>query len=82
MHETEQLPEQVARRAHSGAGGPGKPLPAPPDAAQPARAALIPGSALPPLLAALHPRAADGGIGPEGGPRRVQLPRATRARRA
>ncbi|MER7464465.1 hypothetical protein [Streptomyces sp. NPDC097981] len=42
MNGTEQLLEQVATRAHSGAAGRGKPLPAPPDAEEPARAALIP----------------------------------------
>lgn len=67
MTETEQLLEQVATRAHSDADGCGKPLPAPLDAEEQARAALILGFELPPLLAGLYTRVGDGGFGPECG---------------
>ncbi|MEV0414477.1 SMI1/KNR4 family protein [Streptomyces sp. NPDC050448] len=67
MNETEQLLEQVAVRAHRDADGHGKPLPAPLDAEEPARAALMLGFGLPPLLAGLYARVGDGGFGPECG---------------
>ncbi|MFG2880377.1 SMI1/KNR4 family protein [Streptomyces sp. NPDC048337] len=67
MNETEQLLEQVADRVRNSAQGRGKPLPAPLAAGERARAELILGFALPPLLAALYTRIADGGFGPECG---------------
>ncbi|MBT2460019.1 SMI1/KNR4 family protein [Streptomyces sp. ISL-86] len=67
MNETEQLLEQVAHRVRNSAQGHGKPLPAPLEAEEPARAACILGFALPPLLAGLHTRVGVSGLGPEGG---------------
>lgn len=74
MDETEQLLKQVAGRARSShqgryaaAGKPTEPLPAPLDSAGPRRAEARLGFALPPLLAALYTRVADGGFGPEYG---------------
>lgn len=67
MNETEQLLEQVADRVRNSAQGHGKPLSAPLAAGEPARAGLILGFALPPLLAGLYTRVGDGGFGPEYG---------------
>lgn len=74
MDDTEQLLKQVASRARSahqrryGAGGTSTaPLPAPLATAELHRAEAALGFALPPLLAALHTRVADGGFGPEYG---------------
>ncbi|MFC9296323.1 SMI1/KNR4 family protein [Streptomyces sp. NPDC057011] len=77
MNETEQLLEQVAERVRNSAQGHGKPLPAPLAAGEPARAEHILGFAMPPLLAALYTRVADGGFGPECG--LLPLGRAVRA---
>ncbi|MCX5296541.1 SMI1/KNR4 family protein [Streptomyces sp. NBC_00193] len=74
MDDTEQLLKQVAGRAHSShqgryaaTGTPAAPLPAPLATAELHRAEAALGFALPPLLAALHTRVADGGFGPEHG---------------
>ncbi|KOU31905.1 hypothetical protein ADK53_23765 [Streptomyces sp. WM6373] len=70
MNETEQLLEQVAVRARGSAHGHGEhaePLPAPLGAGEIARAEGILGFPLPPLLARLYARVADGGFGPERG---------------
>ncbi|MFD5145391.1 SMI1/KNR4 family protein [Streptomyces sp. NPDC058401] len=74
MDETEQLLKQVAGRAHgphqgrrAATGTPTAPLPAPLPTAELHRAEAVLGFALPPLLAALHTRVADGGFGPEHG---------------
>ncbi|WP_330298049.1 SMI1/KNR4 family protein [Streptomyces sp. NBC_00503] len=70
MDETEQLLKQVAGRAHSsrqGYVGPEGPLPEPLDAGALSRAEGILGFALPPLLAGLYTRVANGGFGPEFG---------------
>ncbi|MFE2880839.1 SMI1/KNR4 family protein [Streptomyces roseus] len=71
MNGTEQLLEQVARRVRAfgpegGTLAPG-PLPAPADLDAVRRAESVLGFALPPLLAGLHTRIADGGFGPEYG---------------
>ncbi|OKK21038.1 hypothetical protein AMK16_11710 [Streptomyces sp. CB00455] len=76
MNETEQLLEQVAARACQSAHGHGKPLPAPLGARQITRAEAVIGFPLPPLLAQLYTRVADGGFGPERG--LLPLGRATR----
>lgn len=72
MNDTEQLLKQVAGRARSSrqgryaaTGTPGAPPPAPLPTAELHRAEAALGFALPPLLAALHTRVADGGFGPE-----------------
>ncbi|MEU9252930.1 SMI1/KNR4 family protein [Streptomyces sp. NPDC048270] len=67
MNETEQLLEQVADRVRTSARGHGRTLSAPLGGEEIARAEVILGFALPPLLAALHTRVGDGGFGPEQG---------------
>ncbi|MBT2476821.1 SMI1/KNR4 family protein [Streptomyces sp. ISL-94] len=67
MNETEQLLEQVADRVRNSPCGQERPLPAPLGTGEIARAEGILGFALPPLLAALYTRVADGGFGPECG---------------
>lgn len=67
MNETEQLLEQVADRVRNSAQGHGNPLPAPLEAGALSRDEGILRFALPPLLAGLHTRIADGGFGPEYG---------------
>ncbi|QES49616.1 hypothetical protein DEJ50_19180 [Streptomyces venezuelae] len=67
MNETEQLLEQVAAHARNSLKGQRKPLPAPLPPAGLRRIEGILGFDLPPLLAGLYTRIADGGFGPEGG---------------
>ncbi|MGW0361961.1 SMI1/KNR4 family protein [Streptomyces sp. NPDC002990] len=67
MDETEQLLEQVADRVRQAAQGHGKSLPAPLGTGDLTRSAHILGFALPPLLAGLYTRVADGGCGPQYG---------------
>ncbi|MGC2999776.1 SMI1/KNR4 family protein [Streptomyces sp. G35A] len=67
MTEQEQLLAQVADKARTTRPW-GRPyLPEPVDEATPARAEALLGFPLPPLLADLYPRTADGGFGPEYG---------------
>ncbi|MFF3212422.1 hypothetical protein ACFYYB_17360 [Streptomyces sp. NPDC002886] len=75
MNDIEKSPKRVAGRARSSrqgryadTGTRSAPLPAPLSRAEPRRAGAALGFALPPLLAALHTRVADGGLGPEYGP--------------
>ncbi|MCX5405250.1 hypothetical protein OHA37_15315 [Streptomyces sp. NBC_00335] len=87
MNDTEQLLKQVAGRAHRshqgryGATGiPAMPLPALLPGAEPHRVEAASGFALPPLLAALHTRVADGGFGPGRGLLPPAVPGARRRR--
>lgn len=67
MTETEQLLERVAAAARNPEQGDGSSLPARADRTAVARAETALGFALPPLLAGLYTRIADGGFGPEYG---------------
>ncbi|MFD7442606.1 SMI1/KNR4 family protein [Streptomyces sp. NPDC059909] len=83
MTDTEQLLARVADKARKTPPRHGTSLPAPVTADALARAEAELGFALPPLLAALYTRMADGGYGPEYGlfPLRTAVARYT-ARRA
>ncbi|MFF4748419.1 SMI1/KNR4 family protein [Streptomyces sp. NPDC002514] len=67
MTEIEQLLTRVAAQARISRPWGWPSLPDPVDAAAPARAEAALGFALPPLLASLYCRIADGGFGPEYG---------------
>ncbi|MFJ8791020.1 SMI1/KNR4 family protein [Streptomyces sp. NPDC102462] len=67
MTEIEQLLTQVAAQARTSRPWGWPSLPKPVEPAAPARAEAALGFALPPLLASLYSRIADGGFGPEYG---------------